>query len=153
MGACSTNGATPAVARRASSAGERGMIHPLDRKLLRDLWRLRGQVFAIGLVMASGVGLLVMSLTSIEALQGTASAYYERYRFADVFAQVKRAPEHLVDRIEAIEGVQAVETRVVHSAVLDIGGFEEPVLGQLVSIPEDAQPALNRLALREGRLP
>ena len=49
------------------------MIHPLDRKLLRDLWRLRGQVLAIGLVMASGVGLLVMSLTSIEALRGTAA--------------------------------------------------------------------------------
>jgi putative ABC transport system permease protein len=129
------------------------MMHPLDRKLLRDLWRLRGQVLAIGLVMASGVGLLVMSLTSIEALRGTADAYYERYRFADVFAQVKRAPEHLVERIEAIEGVQSVETRVVHSAVLDIEGFEEPVIGQLISVPEDAQPVLNRLALRAGRLP
>ena len=50
------------------------MIHPLDRKLLRVLWRLRGHVLAIGLVMASGVGLLVLSLTSIEALRGTAAA-------------------------------------------------------------------------------
>jgi putative ABC transport system permease protein len=129
------------------------MIRSLDRKLLRDLWRLRGQVLAIGLVMASGVGLMVMSLTSIEALRGTATAYYERYRFADVFAQVKRAPEPIVERIKAIDGVQSVEARVVHSAVLDIEGFEEPVLGQLVSVPEDAQPVLNRLALREGRLP
>jgi putative ABC transport system permease protein len=129
------------------------VIAPLDRKLLRDLWRLRGQVLAIGLVMASGVGLMVMSLTSIEALRGTAAAYYERYRFADVFAEVKRAPEHIVEQIGAIEGVQSVETRVVRNAVLDIVGFEEPVLGQLVSVPEDAQPALNRLALRGGRLP
>ena len=129
------------------------MIRPLDLKLLRDLWRLRGQVLAIGLVIASGVGLLVMSLTSVEALRDTADAYYERYRFASVFAQVKRAPEYLLERIAAIDGVQTVEARVVHAAVLDIGGFDEPVLGQLVSVPEDGQPQLNRLALRHGRFP
>ncbi len=120
-------------------------LHPLDRKLLRDLWRLRGQVLAIGLVIASGVGLLVMSLTSLEALRNTSAAYYERYRFADVFAQVKRAPESLAARIAAIDGVQSVETRVVHGAVLDVAGFDEPVMGQLVSVPGErrtpAQPA------------
>ena len=58
------------------------MLRPLDRKLLRDLWHIRGQVLAIGLVIASGVGLLVMSLTALEALEGTADAYYERHRFA-----------------------------------------------------------------------
>ena len=98
-------------------------LQPLDRKLLRDLWRLRGQVLAIGLVMASGVGLLVMSLTSLEALRDTSAAYYDRYRFAEVFAQVKRAPASLAARIAAIEGVQTVETRVVRSAVLDVAGF------------------------------
>ena len=39
------------VAGRAFSA--------LDRKLLRDLWRLRGQVVSISLVIASGIALLV----------------------------------------------------------------------------------------------
>ena len=105
------------------------VIHPLDRKLLRDLWRLRGQVIAIGMVIASGVALLVMSLTAIEALEETATAYYERYRFADVFSRVERAPEHLANRLADIPGVQAVTTRVVRNAVLDIAGFEEPVIG------------------------
>jgi putative ABC transport system permease protein len=128
-------------------------LRPLDRKLLRDLWHIRGQVLAIGLVIASGVGLLVMSLTAIEALEETATAYYERYQFAEVFARVKRAPEHLSARIAAIDGVQYVQMRVVRSAVLDVPGFEEPVLGQLVSVPEHGEPVLNRLALREGRYP
>ena len=35
-------------------------MSPLDRKLLRDLWRIKGQAAAIGLVMAVGVMLLVM---------------------------------------------------------------------------------------------
>lgn len=125
----------------------------LHRKLLRDLWRLRGQVLAIALVMASGVGVLVMSLTTVESLEETAIAYYERYRFGHVFARVERAPEHLAERLREIPGVQAVETRVVRTAVLDIEGFEEPVIGQLVSIPERSEPRVNRLALRGGRLP
>jgi putative ABC transport system permease protein len=128
-------------------------LHPLDRKLVRDLWRIRGQVLAIALVMASGVGVLVMSLSAIEALEETAVAYYERYRFAHVFARVKRAPELLVQQIRRIPGVHMVETRIVHPAVLDIEGFDEPVIGQLVSVPERGEPLLNRLALRQGRLP
>jgi putative ABC transport system permease protein len=123
----------------------------LNRKLIRDLWRLRTQVIAIALVMASGVALLCMSLTSIEALTETATAYYDRYRFAHVFARVERAPEHLAERIRLIPGVEAVTTRVVRTAVIDVPGFDEPVIGQLVSLPPDA--GLNRLALRSGRLP
>jgi putative ABC transport system permease protein len=129
------------------------VIRALHRKLLRDLWRLRGQVLAIALVMASGIGVLVMALTTVESLEETARAYYERYRFADVFARVERAPEHLELQLREIQGVQAVETRIVRTAVLDIEGFEEPVVGQLVSVPEREEPRLNRLALREGRYP
>ncbi len=124
----------------------------LDRKLLRDLWRLRGQVLAIALVIASGVAVLIMSFSSIEALDTTATAYYERYRFADVFAGVERAPAKLKERIAEIPGVQNTETRIVKFATLDIAGFEQPVTGQLVSIPERGQSVLNRLALRTGRL-
>jgi putative ABC transport system permease protein len=128
-------------------------VTPLNRKLYRDLWRLRGQVLAIALVIASGIAVLAMSLTSMEALTDTAVAYYERYRFADVFARVERAPAHIADRIRALPGVQAVDTRVVKSAILDMPGFGEPVIGQLVSVPERRPPALNQLALRSGRLP
>jgi putative ABC transport system permease protein len=126
---------------------------PLNRKLLRDFWRLRAQVLAIGLVMASGVALMCMSLTSVEALSNTASAYYERYRFGHVFARVERAPQYLGERIRLMPGVQAVSLRVVKTAILDIGGFAEPVIGQLVSVPTHEEALLNRLALRSGRLP
>ncbi len=126
-------------------------MRALNRKLLRDLWRLWGQILAIALVVASGVALLVMSLSSIESLEGTTDAYYERYRFAEVFATVKRAPENLANRIADLPGVQAVQTRVVEFANLDIPGFEEPVIGQVVSVPERGAPLLNQLAIRVGR--
>jgi putative ABC transport system permease protein len=126
-------------------------MRALDRKLVRELWRLRGQVIAVAMVVASGVAVLVMSLSTLEALQETALAYYDRYGFADVFASVKRAPEQLAGRIAAIPGVQTVETRISRFAILDVEDFAEPIMGRLVSIPERGEPVLNRLALRAGR--
>ncbi len=127
------------------------MFSALDRKLLRDLWRLKGQVLAVSLVVASGVGVLVMSLTALESLQATAAAYYERYRFAHVFAGAKRAPERLAREMAAIPGVQAVETRISRLATLDLPDFPEPVMARLISVPERGAPRLNRLAMRAGR--
>ena len=126
-------------------------MNALNRKLLRDLWRLRGQVLAIAMVVASGVAVLVMSLATLSSLQETAFTYYERYRFADIFASVTRAPEQLAARIADIPGVQHAETRISKLATLDMAGFEEPVIGQLVSIPEHGESVLNRLALLAGR--
>ncbi|MDP6673581.1 MAG: ABC transporter permease, partial [Gammaproteobacteria bacterium] len=128
-------------------------MRPLNRKLTRDLWHLRGQVIAVAAVIASGVAVLSMSLSTTEALGETARAYYERYRFAHVFGRVQRAPEYLADRIRLLPGVQSVSTRVVKTAILDVAGFEEPVIGQFASIPERGEPELNALALRTGRLP
>lgn len=127
-------------------------MRALDRKVLRDLYRLRGQVLAIGLVIASGVAVLVMSLSTLDALLETTQAYYERYRLADVFATLERAPGHVASRIAAIDGVRTVETRIVDYATLDLEGFAEPVVGRVVSLPAGGEPLLNRLALRSGRL-
>lgn len=125
-------------------------MRALDRKALRDLWHLRGQVLAVGLVIASGVAVLVMSLSTLAALEQSAAAYYERYRFAEVFAGLERAPERLAERIAGIPGVQTVQTRIVRYATLDVPGFAEPVMGQFVSIPEQGAPLLNRLVYRSG---
>jgi len=126
-------------------------VRSLNRKLFRDLAKIRGQVIAIGLVVASGVGVLVMSLSVLGSLTVTSDAYYERYAFAEVFGAVKRAPERLASRIAEIPGVQTVQTRITRMAILDIEGFEEPVIGKLASIPERGEPLLNKPALREGR--
>ena len=127
-------------------------MRALDRKVLRDLAHMRGQVLAVALVIASGVAVLVMSLSTLDALHETTRAYYERYRFAHVFASLERAPERVADRIAAIDGVSTVETRIVRYATLDVAGFAEPVMGQFVSLPARGEPLLNRLALREGRV-
>jgi len=128
-------------------------LSPLNRKLLRDLWHARGQMIAIALVIASGVATLILALGASGSLEETRRAYYERYRFADIFATAKRAPDYLKDELAAIPGVADVQTRAVSSVLLDISEMPEPATGHLISLPETGRPALNRLYIRQGRLP
>jgi len=123
----------------------------LDRKLLRDLWHIRGIALAIALVIGAGLATFVMSLGAVNSLDETRTAYYERYRFADVFAQVKRAPRRLMAHIADIPGVKRAEDRIVKGVILDLPDMDEPATATLVSIPERDEPTLNDVVLREGR--
>jgi putative ABC transport system permease protein len=125
----------------------------LDRKLWRDLWHMKGQALAIAVVVASGTATFVMALSTLHSLRITRENFYREYRFSDVFASLKRAPESLRNRIADIPGVSRVETRVVVPVTIDVEGFPDPVSGQLVSVPDQGPPLLNTLYLREGRLP
>ncbi len=126
-------------------------MRALDRKLLRDLWRMRAQMLAIALVIGAGVALFITLKSAFDSLDLTRRTYYERFRFAQVFASLERAPERLAERIAEIPGVAAAETRVVADVTLDLPGVAEPVVGRLISIPDDRRPRLDDLYLRTGR--
>jgi putative ABC transport system permease protein len=123
----------------------------LDRKLLRDVWEMKGQSLAIAAVIASGVTMFVAMLSNFDSLWRMRADFYERARFADVFAGLKRAPASLQPRLAAIPGVETVATRVVAEVTLDVPGMTAPASGRLVSLPEHGRPPLNDVYLRRGR--
>lgn len=125
----------------------------LDSKMLRDLWRMKGQAIAIAIVIVSGVATFVMSLSTLDSLRRTRAVYYQDYRFGDVFMSLKRAPESMGKRIREIPEVEMVETRVVVDARLEVEGFGDPITGKIVSVPDSQEPLLNRLYFRQGRYP
>jgi putative ABC transport system permease protein len=133
------------------SAGRPG-LRALDRKLLRDLWAIRGQALAIALVIAAGTAIFVAMFSTFDSLDLTLRTYYDRYRFADVFASLKRAPLSLAGQIERLPGVAQVETRVVVDVTLDVPGLSEPAVGRLISTPAGARAGLCDVFLRGGRL-
>lgn len=128
-------------------------MRTLDKKLMRDVGRLWAQALAIALVLASGVTTLILAVGAYRSLEETRSAYYERYRFADVFASAKRAPDFVERQILEISGVAAAETRISEFALLDIDGMVQPATGVAVSLPDHRELRLNRIYMREGRLP
>src|SRR5688500_1884976 len=129
------------------------MIHPLDLKLLRDLGKMKGQAFAVAMVMACGLAMMIMSRSLILSLESTGDAYYTKHRFAELFCDLKRAPNALRARLAEIDGVAAVETRVSGKLTLDLPGLAEPADGVIHSLPDDRPQQLHLLFLRRGRLP
>jgi putative ABC transport system permease protein len=126
-------------------------VKALDRKLLRDLWRMRIQAMAIALVVASGVALFIATATAYRSLRLSEDRYYETHRFAHLWARMASAPESVVQTIAGLPDVAAVEGRLASEAVLDVPGLAEPATGLLLSIPPVAGHALNDLYLRAGR--
>ena len=125
----------------------------LDRKLWRDLLHLRGQVVAIMVMVACGAMSFVAMRATWQALLESQESYYAAYRFGDLFAQLKRAPESMRGRVEQIPGVAAVQLRVVAEVTIDVPGLNEPATGRLISIRPESSGGLNEIHLVDGRRP
>ncbi len=126
-------------------------MRAIHRKLFRDLLLIKGQVIAIAMVIAVGVTMFIAYFSTFDSLRSTQQAYYERFRLAQVFANLKRAPNGLADRMAEIPGVASVQTRVVADVTLDVEGMLEPVTGRLIAVPEQRQAMLNDVLIRQGR--
>lgn len=128
-------------------------MRALDRKLVRDLGQMKGQIVAVALVMACGLTMMIMARGLISSLEIAKRHYYNTHRFADVFGDLKRAPNSLRPRLAQISGVAAVETGVKGGLVLNLPGMKEPANGVIHSLPDKGPQQLNALFLRGGRLP
>jgi len=129
------------------------VVKALNKKLGRDLWQLRGQLLTVALVVACGIATYVTMRGAYESVRYAQENYYARYRFADVFDHLQRAPDPLAADIAAIPGVASVQTRVVVEVTLDVPGLNEPAHGRIISIPDRRTPMLNELCMRRGNYP
>jgi putative ABC transport system permease protein len=134
----------------ATWSGE--LMRALHLKLMRDMWRLRGQILAISIVLAGGVAMWITGFATIESLTRTRDHFYQDHAFGDVFASLTRAPELVAERIAVIPGVRTVELRGRGPVNLTVPDFSDPVSGTLLSLPRDPG-SLNRIHLLRGQLP
>jgi len=127
------------------------MMRKLDRKLIRDLAQMKGQALAIMAVITAGVATFVMSMCTYESLHWSKEFFYREFRFADLFAETRRAPNTILPRLNAVSGVAAVEARLVYDVLLDVPQMSEPATARLISVPDEGTAALNRLYISRGR--
>lgn len=125
----------------------------LDRKVLRDLRLLWSQALTIALVVASGIGGFIATLSAVDSLQRARDDFYAQAHFADVFALVKRAPDAMAERIAEVPGVVDVQTTVESFARVSVPGTTDPVMGQLIGRDARKPQRLNQVLLRSGRWP
>jgi len=124
----------------------------LDRKLLRDLRLMWSQAMTIALVVGSGIGGFITTLSAVDSLEQARDAYYVAGRFADVFAVVKRAPQSLAEVLRALPGVADVQTSTEMAVRVEIEGKTDPIIGQLIGLDPRHPQRLNRVSVRHGRL-
>jgi putative ABC transport system permease protein len=125
----------------------------LDRKLLRDIAAMRGQVITIAMVVAAGVAVFVASVSTYDSLQSGRNRFYANARFPQVFVTLKRAPLSVVAQLDEIPGVAAIEPRIVRDVIVDWPSSMLPVSARTVSIAHAGDEPLARLHLRRGAAP
>jgi len=123
----------------------------LDRKLLRDMRLMWSQALTIALVVASGIGGFITSLSAVDSLALARDRFYAQGHFADVFASVKRAPNALADSLRDVTGVADVQTTLEEVVRVSIPGVADPIIGQLIGMDRRAPARMNRVLLSGGR--
>jgi putative ABC transport system permease protein len=126
-------------------------VKALDRKLLRDLRQMWSQALTIALVVASGIGGFVTSLSAVDSLHVARERFYAQARFADVFADVKRAPASFADVLRALPGVADAQVTVEQIVRIEIEGVDDPIIGRLIGLDPRVPQRLNRVTVRAGR--
>ncbi len=124
----------------------------LQRKLLRDLWRLRYQCATIAVLVGCGIASFVSAVAAAASMQASRDAFYAEGRFGDVFVQLKRAPRPVLDRLRDLPGVAAVDGRLVDDYRIEIEGSTEPVTARFVSLAWPQAQHLNEVSVLSGRL-
>jgi len=122
-------------------------VTPLRHKLLRDIRAQRAQFIAVIVTIFLGVTLFAASYDSYQNLAASYESTFTEFRFANVtmaggdvagFAEIARQQP----------GVESVELRTVGDVPLQVGDLK--LLGRVVGMPLDTQPAVNQLRITEG---
>ncbi len=124
----------------------------LDRKLLRDLVLLWSQALTLALVVAAAVAGFITTYSAYDSLQFSRDRYYTQAQFADLFADLKRAPDRIVQQVAQLPGIARVEATVVRDVQIAIPGVTDPIIGKLIGIDPQHPPQINRVFLRSGRM-
>jgi putative ABC transport system permease protein len=122
----------------------------LDRKLLRDLRLMWSQALTIALVVASGIGGFLTSLSAVDSLALARDRFYAEGRFADVFASLKRAPNALAGSLREVPGVADVQTRIQAMVRVEIAGLPDPIIGQLIGVDLRQPARMNLVTVSSG---
>ena len=122
----------------------------LDRKLLRDLRLMWSQALTIALVVASGIGGFVTSLSAVDSLALARDRYYAEGRFADLFTGLKRAPLELEAVLREVPGVADVQTSLREVVRVEIPGLSDPILGQVIGFDPRRPARMNLVTVGTG---
>lgn len=126
-------------------------MNALNKKMMRSMWKTRGQVLAVVAVVLCGTACYICMASLHRNLLLTRDTYYAQNRFADFEIQLERAPSSVRYKIEELQGVRQVRSRIVEDVKVEIDGVTESRSGRLVSMPQRRKPVINNVVVTRGR--
>lgn len=115
----------------------------------RDIKSRKAQFGALIILVALGILSYVSFVSAYLNLSASTEFAYEKLKFADFSTKVISAPKRVVDKIQAIPGVEAVQGRLIIDTGLYISD-EEQVRARIISIPPNWHPEVNDILIEEG---
>ena len=126
------------------------VISPLFKKLHRDIYAAKGQFIAVMLVIICGIAAYITVNFAFNNLLLSRDTYCAKYRLADLFFMLDRAPRSVLHKLKAIPRVTAANGRVVFDVPLDIPHVKDALVGRIISLPDKKTPTLNDIHLTSG---
>lgn len=105
------------------------------------------------MLIASGVAVFIMSISNYFALLTAMEMHYREERFGDLFANLSRAPNFILKKLEEIDGIGLIEPRISKVVRVIRADSTLPISGRILSLPTSRQPHLNKIKIVEGRTP
>ena len=124
-------------------------MRPLNRKLLREIGRRKGQFAAIVLTALLGTALFGASFDAWRDLQASYDQAFVELHLAD-YTLAGGSPD-MPAQASAIDGVAMVSQRQVAESAIRAG--DKTIAARLIGYPTDPPPPLNQLRLTSGELP
>lgn len=121
----------------------------LDQKLLRDFFVIKGRVFSLILIIASGAAILFAILLALGNLSRTQEELLREMNFADLEVAVLPEDTHNIPDLQDISGLQEARSRLVFPSSITVPG--KPPLAGLVLYQQSPTPEINKISIISGR--
>ena len=122
----------------------------LNRKLRRDIIRLKGMIVAVVSIIAVGTSSYVGMLATYNNLDNAKIRYYSQCRMADFWVDLKKAPKTELAQLLEIPGISELRARISFPVVVDLEGVDKPISGVVISMPSEPAPVINSIVMRQG---
>jgi putative ABC transport system permease protein len=118
----------------------------LGRKARRDIRRQKWQFIAVIVTVVLGVGMFAGSFNAYLNLGTSLEGSYDRFAMADM--TVNGVSSDFADTAKGVDGVEDAIARRQADIPFEIG--DDSLLGRVVGVPVDGEPAVNSLDVTEG---
>jgi putative ABC transport system permease protein len=125
-------------------------VKVLDHKLLREFRSHLGMLLAVTSIIAVGVANLVTMATAYLNLSEAKRLYYSQCRMADFSIELKKVPLAGLATLAAMPEVAELRPRIQQLVTVDLDGVDEPLNGQVLSLPDRRQSVIDDVVIRQG---